>query len=94
MPHLEAGLTTARSQELNFQDGLIESDFLYSEESMCVEVSQLSWHCTSSPGTILPSLRGVQRGQVPATPEKKGHDQRVRGPDFGSIAVETKENGY
>ena len=47
----------------------------------------------ASPGTILPSLKGVQRGQVPATPEKKGHDQRVRGPDFGSIAVETKENG-
>ena len=48
----------------------------------------------ASPGTILPSLKGVQRGQVPATPEKKGHDQRVRGPDFGSIAVETKENVY
>ena len=45
-----------------------------------------SWH-------DLAQLKGVQRGQVPATPEKKGHDQRVRGPDFGSIAVETKENG-
>lgn len=36
----------------------------------------------------------MQRGWVPATPEEKSHDQRMWGPDFGSVAVEMKGNSY
>lgn len=36
-------------------------------------------------------MRGMQKGWVPATVEEKGHDQCMRGPDFGSIPVETRE---